>query len=284
MESSESAAPAPMGVPGHGSSPYLDLERPNAARMYDYYLGGAANVSVDRIAAEEVIRAVPDTVFCARANRAFLARVVRHLAESGVDQFLDLGSGIPTAGNVHEVAQRCNPQSRTVYVDIEPVAVSYARDLLRDQPNVTIVQADIRDPDAVLSAPELARVLDLRRPVAILAMAVLHAIPDSDGPSGFLARYRDSCAPGSYLGISHLSPLTFGDAERRRSEAVYQKTPTPVVFRERDEIAGFLQGYELVEPGLVLLPQWRPVERISEADARRANSYGAVGRLSHPVG
>ncbi len=278
MKSKDSSASVPMGAPGSGS-PYLDLERPNAARMYDYYLGGAANVSVDRMAAEEVIRAVPDTVYCARANRAFLGRVVRHLADSGVDQFLDLGSGIPTAGNVHEVAQRSNPQSRTVYVDVESVAVSYARDLLRDEPNVTIVHADIRDPAAVLSAPQLTDVLDLERPVAVLAMAVLHAMSDADDPAGFLAQYRDACAPGSYLGISHLSPLTFDAEQRRRSEEVYEKTPTPVVFREREQIAEFLQGYELIDPGLVLLPKWRPVERISEADARRANSYGAVGRL-----
>jgi rhodanese-related sulfurtransferase len=257
----------------------LDPQVPNAARMYDYYLGGSANLAVDREAAEQLMAAVPDIVYCAHANRAYLGRVVRYLTEQGIDQFLDLGSGIPTVGNVHEIAHRHDPAARVAYVDIEPVAVSYARRLLADEPLVTVTRADIRDPRSVLYAPGVSDLLDFDRPVAVLAVAILHAMSDADDPAGFLAAYRSACAPGSHLAISHLSPLTFEPAQVRVSEEVYARTPTPVVYRDRDRIAKFLDGYQPVDPGLVLLPQWRPTDPVDEVEARRANSYGAVGRL-----
>jgi S-adenosyl methyltransferase len=255
----------------------LDLARPNAARMYDYYLGGSANVAVDRAAADELIQALPDTVFSARANRSFLGRVVRYLAEHGIDQFLDLGSGIPTVGNVHEIAHQVNPEARIAYVDIEPVAVSYAQRLLQDEKRVSITKADIRKPATVLNAPGVAELLDFGRPVAVLAVAILHAMSDAHRPNEFLAEYRATCVPGSALAISHLCPQTWRPQEVTASERVYARTPTPVVYRDYDEIALFMTGYELVEPGLVLLPKWRPTEPITEADAARSNSYGAVG-------
>jgi hypothetical protein len=248
--------------------------------MYDYYLGGSANVAVDRAAADELIQALPDTVFCARANRSFLGRAVRYLAERGIDQFLDLGSGIPTVGNVHEVAHQVNPEARVAYVDIEPVAVSYAQRLLQDEKLATITKADIRKPETVLTAPGVAELLDFTRPVAVLTVAILHAMSEADRPREFLAEYRTACASGSALAISHLSPQTWQPQEVIASEKVYARTPTPVVYREHDEIARFMAGYQLVEPGLVLLPKWRPTDPTSEADAARSNSYGAVGILA----
>ncbi|HJP79841.1 MAG TPA: SAM-dependent methyltransferase [Pseudonocardiaceae bacterium] len=258
----------------------LDLARPNAARMYDYYLGGSANVAVDRAAADELIRCLPDTVFTARANRSFLSRVVRFLAQQGIDQFLDLGSGIPTAGNVHEIAQAVNPEARVAYVDIEPVAVSYAQKLLRDEKQVTITKADIRKPSTVLAAPGVTDLLDFTRPVAVLAVFILHSMSDADRPLEFMAEYRAACVPSSYLAISHLSPQTWDPQEITHSLQVYARTPTPVTYRDRAEILRFMTGYDLVEPGLVLLPDWRPDDPPSERDAPRANSYGAVGRLT----
>jgi hypothetical protein len=247
--------------------------------MYDYYLGGSANVAIDRAAADELIRTLPDMVFAARANRSFLGRVVRFLSEQGIDQFLDLGSGIPTAGNVHEIAQSVNPEAKVAYVDIEPVAVSYGHKLLRDEKQVTITKADIRRPSTVLTAPGVADLLDLTRPVAVLAVAILHAMSGSDAPLEFLAEYRAACVPGSYLAISHLSPQTWDPHEITHSQQVYARTPTPVVYRDRAEILRFMTGYHLVKPGLVLLPNWRPTEKHSARDAARSNSYGALGRL-----
>ena len=247
--------------------------------MYDYYLGGSANVAVDRAAADELIRSLPDTVFTARANRSFLGRVVRFLAQQGIDQFLDLGSGIPTAGNVHEIAQAVNPEARVAYVDIEPVAVSYAQKLLRDEKQVTITKADIRQPSTVLAAPGVTDLLDFTRPVAVLAVFILHSMSDADRPLEFMAEYRAACVPGSYLAISHLSPQTWDPQEITHSLQVYARTPTPVTYRDRAEILRFMTGYDLVEPGLVLLPDWRPDDPPSERDAPRANSYGALGRL-----
>jgi S-adenosyl methyltransferase len=257
----------------------IDPAVPNAARMYDYYLGGSANIAVDREAAEQQIAAVPDTVSAAHANRAFLGRVVRHLSAQGIDQFLDLGSGIPTVGNVHEIARRTNPAARIAYVDVEPVAVSYGRRLLADEELVTVTRADIRDPAAVLSAPGVAGLFDFDRPVAVLAVAILHVVSDADDPFGLLAAYRAACHPGSYLAVSHVCPTTFDPAQMETSERVYARTPTPIVWRDKDTIGRFFDGYQLVDPGLVLLPCWRPTDRVDEAEATHANAYGGLGRL-----
>src|SRR5689334_8693366 len=188
-----------------GGARGADFERPNVARMYDYFLGGSHNFAVDRKAAAAVLAAVPGIRALARQNRNFLRRAVQYLAHQGVRQFLDLGSGIPTVGNVHEIAQRDAPGSRVVYVDIEPVAVSHSRTLLEDNPDTAVAQLDLRRPDQVLDSPEVRDLLDLTRPVAVLAVAVLHFLPDSDDPAGVLARYRDAVAPGSRLVVSHAS-------------------------------------------------------------------------------
>lgn len=260
--------------------PDLDISRPNAARMYDYYLGGAANFAVDREAAEEVIRRVPVTRLFARATRAFLVRVVTHLCQAGVDQFLDLGSGVPTVDNVHEVAARHNPAARVAYVDHEPVAVAHARHLLgEDHPRVSVTQADIRDPHAVLAASGVAGLLDFTRPVGVLAVAVLHFVADADNPAGMMATYRQACVPGSALAVSHIAAVTLTDQQRRGGEAMYATTATPGWVRSQAEIAALLPGYTLADPGLVLLDNWHPTRPVDDEQAAAVNSYGGLGWL-----
>lgn len=231
---------------------------PNLARMYDYYLGGSHNFAVDRAAADHAAAHAPHARTFARANRAFLQRVVVFLLAQGVDQFLDLGSGIPTVGNVHEITRPVNPDARVAYVDHEPVAVAAARHLLAGDRRTTVTHADIRDIDGVLSAPGVAGLLDFARPVAVLAVAVLHALPDRDDPAGVVAGYRDACPAGSYLAISHLAATSFTLAEQDAVRDVLDQTPTPVTMRTRDEVAALLAGFTLVPPGVVLLPHWRP--------------------------
>ncbi|MER6989143.1 SAM-dependent methyltransferase [Saccharopolyspora hirsuta] len=255
-------------------TPEVDTSSPNVARMYDYYLGGAANFAVDREAAEKALAITPEIGRFARMNRWFLGRVVRYLCERGIDQFLDLGSGVPTVGNVHEIAQQHAPDARVAYVDHEPVAVAHARALLVDQPHVSVTQADIRHPAEVLSAPGVSGLLDFSRPVAVLAVAILHFVPDSDDPAGILRTYREACAPGSYLALSHAATITMTESEAHRGQNVYRSTTTPLVLRDRAGIAALLDGCELVEPGLTPINHWP--EPTEEAPA---NGYGAVGRM-----
>lgn len=255
----------------------VDLERPNAARMYDYYLGGDANFEVDRKAAEAGLVAMPYARHYARANRAFLGRAVSYLAQAGIDQFLDLGSGIPTVGNVHQVAQRHNPSARVCYVDMEPVAVAHSRLLLSDNDSVSVTQADIRDPRAVLTAPGVTGLIDFSRPLAILAVAILPFVPDQREATELVAAYRDACVPGSYLAMTHIAALAATAAEVAAAEEVMAQTPTPVRWRTEQEIAELLTGYRLVSPGLVPSPTWRSVERLGHTEIAAANAYAAVG-------
>lgn len=260
----------------------VDVDRPNAARMYDYFLDGNTNLAVDRAAAEETLKVSPWARAYARANRAFLGRAVRYLTRQGIDQYLDLGSGILTVGNVHEVAHQQNPAARVAYVDIEPVAVAHARRLLADFDNVSITQADIRDPATVLAQPGVAELLDFTRPVAILAMAILPFITDDAEAAEVVAGYREACAPGSHLAISHISPLNVSDEQLAHAYEVMARTPTPVKWRTEAEILPLLAGYTLVEPGLVWTPKWRPDPGGLPAwlpDPAEANAYAAVGVL-----
>lgn len=256
-----------------------DLNSPNAARMYDYYLGGASNLAVDREAAERHLAAIPQTRDWARANRAFLGRAVRTMADAGIDQFLDLGSGVPTVGNVHEIAHRHNPDARVAYVDNEPIAVNYARHLLAGEERVTVTEADIRHPEQVLAAPGVAGLLDFTRPVGLLAVAILHFVYTPHDPAALIADYRDACVSGSYLAVSHLSRTDVTDEQKNTSDAVYADTEVPGTWRSPEEIAALLPGYQLLEPGVALLGEWRPETPIEHANALRANSYAAVGIL-----
>jgi SAM-dependent methyltransferase len=262
-----------------------ETERPNVARMYDYFLGGSHNFAADRDAAAAVLAAVPAVRSLARQNRAFLRRAVQHLVHQGIRQFLDLGSGIPTVGNVHEIAQRAAPRTRVVYVDIEPVAVNHSRALLAGNPDAAVAQLDLREPERVLASPEVRELLDLDRPVGLLAVAVLHFIPDGDDPWGVLAAYRDALAPGSHLVISHgsQSQERMADSGARTVGRVYGSTGTPGMSRTYEEIRALFDGWELVEPGLVRMPAWRPdrPDRLSTGDLGAELDefpYGGVGR------
>jgi hypothetical protein len=254
----------------------IDVNTPSPARIYDYWLGGSHNFAVDREVGKRAAEAMPTLRAAIWANRAFLRRVVTHLAtELGVDQFLDLGSGVPTVGNVHEVAQAANPAARVVYVDIDPIAVAHGRRLLADDDRATVIQADLRRPADVLSRPELGEVLDLGRPVAVLMIAVLHFLPDADHPGDIVRAYRDRIAPGSYLALSHAADDTDLPAEQARMIEEYQKsTKVPFIHRDPDELAGWLDGLELVPPGIVLTNQWHPDEEAS----RILRTHGVVAR------
>jgi hypothetical protein len=259
----------------------LDLSKPNVARMYDYYLGGSTNFAADRAAAEQVLRVNPDAPRVAKANRAFVGRVVRYLVQQGIDQFLDLGSGIPTVGNVHEIAQRHLPHARVAYVDIESVAVIHARKLLAGNEFATVSQADIRRPHEVLAAPGVAGLLDFSRPVAVIAMASLQFVSNADDPAAIVAAYRDACVSGSYLGISHLSAVTLTPEQGERLKEIYRAAATPSHHgvRSREEIAALISGYELVEPGLVLAGDWRSDQAVRDDEGARLSFYGCLGRL-----
>jgi hypothetical protein len=258
----------------------LGMDRPNAARMYDYFLGGSHNFAVDRVAAEAAIAGFPGIAHGMRANRAFLHRVVSFLLGAGIDQFLDLGSGIPTVGNVHEVAQQIKPTARVVYVDIEAIAVEHSRQLLAGNPYASVVQADLRKPAEVLNLPEVRDGLDLSRPVGLLIIGTMHFIPDEDDPPGIVRQYRDAIAPGSYIALTNgtdegLSADQLIEAEKAR--AVYARSPTPLTLRGSAEFRAMLDGLELVEPGLVDVQLWRPVPPVT-ADQIRPFAFGAVGR------
>ncbi|AHI00363.1 SAM-dependent methyltransferase [Kutzneria viridogrisea] len=257
----------------------MDVSKPSSARMYDYYLGGTHNFEVDREAAERAIAVMPFTIHGARGNRDFLRRAVRHLVESGVTQLLDLGSGIPTVGNVHEVAQRVNPLTRTVYVDIDPVAVAHSTAILRSNPLATVIHADMRDTEAVLAHPDVRRLIDFSEPVGVIMAAVLHFVPESSDPDSIIARYREAVPDGSQLVLSHMS-LTGQPAEMlERFQAVYANTTNPVVFRSRERIAELFEGFELVEPGLVSLQAWRPdADQDSRVNPTHTPGFAGVGR------
>ncbi|NUT47103.1 MAG: hypothetical protein HOV94_07255 [Saccharothrix sp.] len=254
----------------------VDLSRPSAARMYDYYLGGSHNFAVDREAAKSVEKIFPGMSGAARANRSFLRRAVRYLLSQGIDQFLDLGSGIPTVGNVHEIAQQTNPLARVVYADVEPVAVAHSTALLADNPLATAIQADLRDPGSVLEHDEVRATIDFDRPLGLLMVAVLHFVPDSDNPHEAIARYREAIAPGSFLAISHGSwdgVSQEGQESGEQVNAIYRRTDSPLVLRTGAEVTAFFTGLDVVEPGVVPLTEWRP-----DSDDAYINAYAGVGR------
>ncbi|MFV2019480.1 SAM-dependent methyltransferase [Micromonospora sp. LOL_023] len=257
----------------------IDVERPSVARMYDYYLGGSHNFAVDRAAAQAMIAAVPEAPLMAQANRAFLRRAVQFLVDSGVRQFLDIGSGIPTVGNVHEIAQRLAPESRVAYVDLDPVAVAHSREILAGNDRTTILHEDLRNPERILHDPRVRALLDFDQPIAVMAVAVLHFVPDSDDPAGILATLREAVAPGSYLVLSQASDDGRSDEERHEADEIYQRTDSPLSVRSRAALTSLFAGFQLVDPGVVWVPQWRPETPEAADDAERAVFMGGVGRL-----
>jgi SAM-dependent methyltransferase len=239
--------PTPFGV---------DSEKPSTARIYDYFLGGNDNYRVDRETAERMIATVPDSAAAVRANRDFLIRAVRFLAgEAGIDQFIDIGSGLPTQLNVHEVAQSFAPDARVVYVDYDPAVRAYGDVLLATNDNVRFAQQDLREPGDILADPAVRTLIDFDRPVAILLIAILPFIYDAEDPDGIVAHLRRSMAPGSYIVISHI----LDDARSRAIAATQRQSGTRAwTPRSWARIGSFFADLELVEPGLTIASQWRP--------------------------
>lgn len=254
-------------------------EKPSASRMYDYMLGGFNNYAVDRQAVARATAIYADIALVARANRAFLRRSVTYLVGQGIVQFLDLGSGIPTVGNVHEVAQRHSPDVRVLYVDLDPLAVAHSTALLGDNPRAAALQADARRPATILADPLARRLIDFDRPVGVLLLALLHFVTDDDEAYELVRVLRDALPSGSYLAISH---ATYEDAPREvlaRVERLYVGTTNPARARSRAEIARFFAGLELVEPGLAPVPLWRPDEddRLFRDEPARSLGLAGVG-------
>ena len=237
----------------------VDTSVAHVARVYDYWLGGKDNFAADRAAGDQAIAAYPDIVYSVRANRAYLARVVRFLAqEAGIRQFLDIGTGIPTANNTHEIAQSVAPDTRIVYVDNDPVVLAHARALLTSDPaGATVyIDADLHDTDKIMSGA--ARTLDFGRPVAVMLMAILQHIDDADDPYQIVARLLAALPAGSYLAISHPARDIEAESMAKMAERLNQLMAEKVTFRDRAGVARFFDGLELVEPGLVRAQEWRP--------------------------
>ena len=249
----------------------VDPERANVARVYDFLLGGSHNFEADREMARRMIATAGDATMVARANRGFLRRAVRALGEAGIGQFLDIGAGIPTVGNTHEVAR---PGTKVVYVDHDPVAVAHAQVLLTGDPNAQAVQGDLREPDLLLGLAEATGLLDFGQPVAILMLAVLPFVKDEERPGEAIAHLREAVQPGSYLVVSH------GASDALPPEGVqdlYEKQATSTMtLRTRQQVEGFLDGWEVQSPGVVWLPEWRPDEEPKNPAA--SVMYGAMGR------
>jgi S-adenosyl methyltransferase len=256
----------------------IDTSTPNVARIYDYLLGGKDNFGADREAAKRLIEAIPDVAAIARDNRSFLGRAVRYLAtEGGVRQFLDLGGGLPTQANVHELAQGVATGVRVVYVDNDPVVASHGRALLASGDQVAMVLADLRDPASILGHPDVARLLDLSQPVAVLCTSTLHFVEDEAEPHKVIAEYRDHLPAGSYLAITHGTREEDPEGEGDKAQGVYRQASSQLHVRPLPEVLRFFDGFELVEPGLTWITEWRP-EPGTAPTGRRHSMRGGVGR------
>jgi len=252
----------------------VDINRPSPSRIYDYLLGGCHNFAADREVARALLDLEPATALVAKANRAFLHRAVRELVGLGIDQFLDIGSGIPTIGNVHEIAQSLRPGARVVYVDIDPVAVAHSQLILGDNPDAGVIQADLRDTTEILTHPVAKSLLDPSRPIAVLLVGMLHFLSDDDEIAGCLRRLSEHLAPGSHLVLSHLLKVLPPDEQSPAHER-YNRSVTAVTLRSRERIEALFAGFELIEPGLVTTTRWRP----DSEPAADVPMLSGVGRL-----
>jgi S-adenosyl methyltransferase len=274
----DEAPAAGEGAAGQSKRPTLDIKVANQARIYNYLLGGKDNYEVDRAAVNAVLAIYPGMVFNAKANRAFLGRAVRFLAgEAGIRQFLDIGTGIPTAGNTHQVAQDVAPESRVVYVDYDPVVLAHARALLKSHRAgaTEYVDADLRDTGTVLG--QARKLLDFTKPVAITLLAILHAVPDADDPHAIVATLLDAVPPGSYLAVSHIGTDLLDVETRQDMTGVSDRMiRQEFTFRSRDEVTRFFAGTDLVPPGVVRVEEWRPAP--GQDDTARSFQWAGVGR------
>jgi S-adenosyl methyltransferase len=257
------------------------MDSPSPARVYDALLGGSHNFEVDRRAAEHGTAMVPDLPSSAAANRRFLRRAVTMLAESGIRQFVDIGAGIPTVGNTHEIVQEIDPACRVVYVDIDAVAVAHATSILGGNERAVAMRGDFRTPEAMLDGVKQTGLIDLSEPVALLMVAVLHLVPDTDRPGEAVATLRESIAPGSHLVVSHLTSAERPEETARLSSEVAQRDRVSLVFRSRADIEAFFGDLTLVEPGLAKVSEWRPDPAELEAGSLGSSLFLAgVGRKS----
>jgi hypothetical protein len=239
--------------------PEIPLDRPNAARIYDYFLGGYHNFAQDRAVAERLLAHYPYLFVSAQANRGFLRRTVTYLVRQGIDQFLDIGSGIPTMGNVHEVAQVTNPEARVVYVDVDPVAVAHCRTMLIGNERASAIRGDVREPATILGHSEVRRLLDLKRPLGLLLVSMLHYVVDDEVAFRAVELLRGALAPGSCMVLAH---PTFDEGARSQGPQGVGvdifRSASDTVLRTREVILRFCGEWTLMEPGLVLTPLWRP--------------------------
>ncbi|WP_328907282.1 SAM-dependent methyltransferase [Streptomyces sp. NBC_00234] len=260
----------------------IDISVPSVSRMYDFYLGGSHNFEVDREAARKAMEFMPGLPKIMQANRAFMRRAVHYAATEGISQFLDIGSGIPTFGNVHEVAQAADSGARVAYVDHDPVAVAHSQAVLEGVGNAVIAAADLRSPQEILKNPEVSGLLDFDRPVALLLVAVLHFIEDTDDPYTAVAELSEALAPGSLIVITHASyeGIPLSQEEAGGTVDVYRNIRNPLVMRSRAQVSRFFEGYEMVDPGLVSMPNWRPEAPVVEGqeDPFAFSGFAGVGR------
>lgn len=257
-----------------------DTTRASAARMYDYFLGGRHNFEVDRVRAEQVLAVAPMARVFPPQNRAFLRRAVNYMLGKGIRQFLDLGSGIPAVGSVHEIAQAGDPNCRVVYVDNEPVAVAHSELILDGNDNAAVIQADLTEPDQVLQHPVARNILSFEEPIGLLMCAVLHFVSDETNPARVVARYHDAMPAGSYLALSH---GTSADYPEQLSEvvAIYEETQNKIYYRTRAEVTAMVAGFEyLVWPGVVYMPEWRQDHGSEAVDPAEAIAYAVMGYKS----
>ncbi|AHH20153.1 putative S-adenosyl-L-methionine dependent methyltransferase [Nocardia nova SH22a] len=261
----------------------IDASRPSAARMYRYYLSGQAGYDTDRTFGERVRELFPEATAIARHNREFLGRAVDFMARNGIGQFLDIGAGLPAAGSTHEVARRRAPAARVVYVDNDTEAVSLGQDLLRAAGALDItavIDADLRCPDDIFDHSETRRLIDPDQPVGLLIVSVWPFVPDSDRPYRLMAQLRDRLPRGSYVAMSHASQdEASADVARGMTAAteLYKETSDPVTLRRRDDFAAFYDGLELLDPGIVHAPEWRPTAPVDMEDPARPCNFAAVG-------
>ena len=259
----------------------VDTSRPHTARMYDYFLGGKDNFAADRELADQVLVTTPSARIAARENRAFLGRAVRFLAkEAGIRQFLDIGTGLPAAGNTHEVAQAATPDARVVYADNDPLVLTHARALLTSSPEgrTAYIQADLRQPESILDSPAVKDVIDFSQPVALMLIAVLHFLPDADRPAEVLATLLDALPPGSYLAATHTTaehdPEQWAPLQR-----AYESGGIPGQFRDSGDFARLaFTGLDLVPPGVVLASEWRPDTDGLRPSPAEVSVYAGVAR------
>jgi hypothetical protein len=262
----------------------FDITVPNVARIYDFFLGGKDNFEADRAAAEQLAKLIPDSALAARQNRTFLGRVVRYLAGAGIRQFIDIGSGLPTTSNVHEIAQGIAPDARIVYVDYDPVVVLHSQVLLKEKSGgVVAIQADVTQPPGIVRNPRVRELIDFDEPVAILMLAVLHFVTEAERPEAIVGQFKDVMAPGSYLALSHITDEVVPAEDSRAAQQIYQQASAPVVPRTNGQIIQFFDGLQIVEPGLVNVASW-PEHSPDTAPATRRLLYGGVAYKAAPTG